>query len=158
MTATTDPRTEAYDAVRSALHGLMAAERRLRARDQRLEGEITTNHVRAMFILAKQDELPAGKLAEAADMTPASVTQMLDHLEARGLVARGRSATDRRVVTVNLTGAGREKVAAKRAAWDARWESALAEFDAGELRAAAAVLTRARELMDSIAAKGAVRR
>jgi len=158
VTATADPRTEAYDAVRSALHGLMAAERRLRARDQRLEGEITTNHVRAMFIIAQQGELPAGKLAEAADMTPASVTQMLDHLEARGFVARGRSATDRRVVTVSLTDAGREKVAAKRAAWDARWESALAEFDARELRAAAAVLTRARELMDSIAAKGAVKR
>ncbi len=49
----------------------------------------------------------AGQLAKAADLTPASVTAMLDGLEQRGMVQRRRSEQDRRVVFVSLTPAGR---------------------------------------------------
>jgi DNA-binding IclR family transcriptional regulator len=42
-------------------------------------------------------------LALAADLAPATVTQMLDSLEAAGLVERVRSQRDRRVVLIPLT-------------------------------------------------------
>jgi DNA-binding MarR family transcriptional regulator len=58
----------------------------------------------------------------AAQLTPATVTQMLDHLAASGHVRRTRSSTDRRVVVTALTAQGEEKVRAKRTLWQQRWK------------------------------------
>ena len=55
------------------------------------------------------------ELALTADLAPATVTQMLDSLEAAGLVERGRSQSDRRVVLISLTERGAGLVAARRA-------------------------------------------
>jgi len=49
-------------------------------------------------------------LARVSQVGVPSMTRMLDRLEAKGLVARVRSATDRRVVTLKLTKAGHEVV------------------------------------------------
>src|SRR3954451_20489676 len=46
---------------------------------------------------------PAGAIAQATALTPAAVTSLIDRLEARGLVARTRSAEDRRKVIVEMT-------------------------------------------------------
>jgi DNA-binding MarR family transcriptional regulator len=46
---------------------------------------------------------PAGAIALATSLTPAAVTALIDRLEARGLVARTRSAQDRRKVIVEVT-------------------------------------------------------
>jgi DNA-binding MarR family transcriptional regulator len=45
----------------------------------------------------------AGAIAQATSLTPAAVTALIDRLEARGLVARTRSAEDRRKVMVEVT-------------------------------------------------------
>jgi DNA-binding MarR family transcriptional regulator len=39
---------------------------------------------------------------------PSTVTGVVDRLENKGYVIRGRDATDRRIVTVSLTAAGKE--------------------------------------------------
>src|SRR5262245_29860346 len=46
---------------------------------------------------------PAGAIAGATALTPAAVTSLIDRLEARGYVARNRSAEDRRKVFVEMT-------------------------------------------------------
>src|SRR4051794_20559055 len=46
---------------------------------------------------------PAGAIAQATSLTPAAVTALIDRLEARSLVARTRSAEDRRKVMVEVT-------------------------------------------------------
>ena len=46
---------------------------------------------------------PAGAIAQATSLTPAAVTALIDRLEARELVARTRSAEDRRKVMVEVT-------------------------------------------------------
>ncbi len=51
-------------------------------------------------------------LARDLETDPASMTRALDRLEAKGLVARERSTTDRRVVQLALTPEG-DKVAAQ---------------------------------------------
>ena len=51
-------------------------------------------------------ECSARQLADHADLTAATVTQMLEHLEAAGLVKRTRSQADRRVVISALTERG----------------------------------------------------
>ena len=92
--------------------------------------------------LLDRGPLPAGELAGAAGLSPASVSQMLDHLAADGQVERVRSAADRRVVVTKLTRRGRRRIEARRKLWAARWEEALAGIDDGELKVAAEVLER----------------
>ena len=67
---------------------------------------------------------------------------MLEHLAASGHVERTRSEVDRRVVVTHLTPQGERKVQAKRALWQARWESILADVDAEDLHTTTRVLER----------------
>lgn len=50
----------------------------------------------------------AAELAGAMDCDMASITRTLDRLEAKGLIKRQRSETDRRVIILSLTESGRE--------------------------------------------------
>ena len=73
---------------------------------------------------------------------------MLDHLAEGGHVERARLERDRRVVVSRLTPLGRCEIEAKRAKWQSRWEQALADVDADELRAATRVLTRLQAIFE----------
>ena len=91
---------------------------RLRGRDTHLGGsELSHAQFELLIELYERGELPAGELAAAARLTPATVTQMLEHLADSGHVERVRSETDRRVVVSRLTPRARRKIEAKRAAW-----------------------------------------
>jgi MarR family transcriptional regulator, organic hydroperoxide resistance regulator len=116
---------------------------RLRGRDTHLAGaELSHAQFELLIELFERGELAAGELAAAARLTPATVTQMLDHLAEQGHVERLRSQTDRRVVVSRLTRQGRRKIEAKREAWQSRWERALAGVEIDELHAATRVLER----------------
>lgn len=54
--------------------------------------------------------LTPAQLTRSAMVTSGAITQRLDRLEARGLVTRTPSETDRRVVHVGLTDVGRELI------------------------------------------------
>ncbi len=117
--------------------------RRLRGRDTHLLGsEVSHAQMELMIELSEQGPLSASELALAAQLTPATVTQMLEHLAASGHVERTRSELDRRVVVTHLTPQGERKVQAKRELWQARWESVLADVDARDLRTTTSVLER----------------
>ena len=105
------------DTLRTALGRLLAADRRLRGHDQRRRGELSHSHVRALFVLLREEEATAGTLARVAGLNPATVTGMVDHLEHLGLVERRRDDQDRRVCYLSLTEAGRAQVAAKERRW-----------------------------------------
>lgn len=62
--------------------------------------------------LREAGRVPAAELAAKLGVTPANVTGLVGRLEREGLVARERSADDRRVVFVQLTDAGRAKIRA----------------------------------------------
>jgi DNA-binding MarR family transcriptional regulator len=150
MTAMPASATRAEVAVelRDAVQAFSAAQRRLRSRDAR-GGGLSFSQWYLLRQLADCDELPAGKLAAAADLTPASATQMLDSLAEQGLVERVRSDTDRRVVLNRLTPAGRERVSAKQAEIETRWREALADLPAEQLEQAAQVLRRMADVLDA---------
>jgi DNA-binding MarR family transcriptional regulator len=135
--------------LRQAVQAFTAAQRRLRGRDAKAGG-VSFAQFHLMRLLAEAGECPAGKLAAEADLTPASVTQALDHLAELGLVERVRSETDRRVVLNRLTPAGRERFEAKQAALEERWQEALADLSADQLGQAARVLRRMAEVLDAI--------
>ncbi len=126
---------------------------RVRGRDTHLVGgELSHAQFELLVELSEHGELPAGELAAAARLTPATVTQMLDHLADRGHVERARSKSDRRVVVSRLTRKGARQIDAKRAAWKSRWEEALSGIDANELRAATRVLARLAEMVEDVPA------
>jgi DNA-binding MarR family transcriptional regulator len=143
--------TPATEAVRLAFVELMGAERRLRARDQKCgPGDLTQGQIRALFTIDVKGEATAGELAKAAELSPASVSTMLDHLERDGIIERRRSDHDRRVVVVTLTESGRALLDKKRDAWRERGAQALAGLSDAELAAAADVMHRMAAMLDDL--------
>ena len=147
MSATARPGVALED-LRGSLTGLFAAERRLRSREH-APGELTHAHIRSLRALG-DGEMTAGQLARSAELNPASVTAMLDHLEAAGIVARRRSTTDRRVCHVALTDEGRELLEVKTARWKDAWARRLGAYEDAELAVAERVLRDIADLFDSI--------
>lgn len=129
----------------------MAAVRRLRGRETHRPGELTDAQYGLLFCLRDQAQMSVRDLAYAADLSPASVTEMLDGLAAAGLVDRQRSDSDRRVVLTSLTDSGRGLVEERRARFEPRLRAALEPFSENELVVAAAVLERLRDLFEEIA-------
>jgi DNA-binding MarR family transcriptional regulator len=150
--AAPDRRADAIAAVREEFSCLMGAERRLRGRDQHRKADdgLTVAQVRALFALDRSDAATAGEVAEAARLSPASVTAMLDDLERDGIVTRVRGDADRRQVLVTLTDEGRAVLKKRRRLWLQRWDRALADVPERDLDAAADVLRRISGLLDEL--------
>jgi len=135
----------------AAFKGAMGAVRRLRGRDTHHPGELSYAQFGLLFGLAAGGEMSASELAGCADIAPGTATQMLDSLEAAGLIARTRSELDRRCVLVSLTPRGGEVIATRRADYQMHWDDALSAFTSEELDIAAAVLERTRAMFDEFA-------
>jgi DNA-binding MarR family transcriptional regulator len=137
-----------HDELGRAFKAAMAAVRRLRGRETHRPGDLSYAQYSLLFSLAAGEVKSARQLAELADLSPATVAQMLDHLAAAGLVTRIRSDEDKRIVLTSLTERGCEVIEARRGAMEPRWRAALAEFSDADLRTAAAVLDRLRDPFD----------
>jgi DNA-binding MarR family transcriptional regulator len=118
----------------------MAADRRLRGRDHSRPGELTFAQLRAIAALGREREMTAGQLAKSAELTPATVTSILDQLETANIVERRRNAEDRRVCNVALTADGWRLLERKLAGWRSLWDERLARFSDQELATAAEIL------------------
>lgn len=141
------------DALGDAFRRTFRALNRLRGRDTHRAGaDLSHAQFQLLIELEERSETSVGELAVAAQLAAGTVTQLLDGLAASGHVQRVRSPGDRRVVLAGLTPAGRDAIAAKRAAWQARWEQALAGVGAGELAAATRVLERLATMFDEASA------
>jgi DNA-binding MarR family transcriptional regulator len=138
------------DELRTVLNQLMAADRRLRGRDHSRPGELTFAQLRAVAALGHSREMTAGQLARSAELTPASVTAILDQLEGANIVERRRNADDRRVCNVALTTEGWELLERKLAAWRGRWDERLARFSDQELATAVEVLHEVTGIFDAV--------
>lgn len=145
------PRELALEQFGVSFKRAMGAVRRLRGRDTHRAGELSYAQFGLLFGLAQGGEMSASELALCADVAPATATQMLDSLAAVGLINRRRSETDRRSVIVSLTPRGSELVSERRARYQGRWDAALGEFSAAQLRTASAVLDRMRAMFDELA-------
>jgi DNA-binding MarR family transcriptional regulator len=135
------------DELRVTMGELFGAERRLRGREQQQPRDLTSSQLRALFVLGKSVEVTAGELAKSADLNPASVTAMLDQLEANGIVERRRADHDRRVCMVSLTDKGRSIVDGERVRWQALWDKGLGDLSEIELKAALKVMRRMISLL-----------
>lgn len=93
--------TRRADAVRAAARLARVAGAAL------ADAELTLAQYRVLVFLDNADR-PASDVAALLDVTPSTVTSVVDGLVQRHLVARGADARDRRRVMLGLTDAGRE--------------------------------------------------
>jgi DNA-binding MarR family transcriptional regulator len=73
---------------------------------------ITAPQAQALITLQQTSPaMPLSQLAAALGQQPQSITVLADHLEKAGFVRRVADSTDRRVIRLQLTEAGRAKAA-----------------------------------------------
>jgi MarR family transcriptional regulator, organic hydroperoxide resistance regulator len=149
-------RRQAMEQLARSFKGSMAAVRRMRGRESHRPGELSDAQYSVLFRLRDSDAVRTSELALAADLSPASTTEMLDSLAGAGLVTRVRSDQDRRVVLTSLTDRGRELVEERRARFEPRWLAAMDDVSERDLLVAAGVLDRLREFFDELAAERVV--
>jgi DNA-binding MarR family transcriptional regulator len=70
--------------------------------------DVTPSQVRAIRVLDQHGGVRSKELAEHLKIAPRSATEVVDALEAKGLVRRSPDPDDRRAVVVALTDRGRE--------------------------------------------------
>lgn len=128
----------------------MVALRRLRGRESQRIGQLSFAQLGLLHGLAGRSECSARQLAEHSDLSPATVTQMLESLEAAGLVTRTRSAQDRRVVHTVLTEQGAAVVEGRQRDMEQRWNQALANFSVEELATASKILDRVADMLETL--------
>ena len=139
------------DELRAAFGELMGAERRLRSRDPRAPGELSTGQVRALVQLAKDEAVHRGRARQARRAQPRR-----DDRDARPARERGHDHAppqrDRPPPGHRRADRPRahEEVAAKRAAWEQIWRDGLQAHDDAELEAAARIMRTIAALLDGI--------
>jgi DNA-binding MarR family transcriptional regulator len=104
---------------------------------------VTPSQQSAIVVLDRFGDMPVGELANRESIQPASLTRILDALEAAGYVTRERHPEDRRSVIVGLTAGGRDMalhVHEERDAWLAQRVKSLPPRDLAVLSAALPVL------------------
>lgn len=99
--------------------------------------------------LARLGQVPVGVLARNVHVSHPTMTGILDRLERRGLVLRTKDATDRRRVTVTVTEAGHELLAAAPSPLQDRFRSELAKLEDWEQTQMLATLQRIAAMMDA---------
>jgi DNA-binding MarR family transcriptional regulator len=72
------------------------------------QGQVSLVHLNVLMLLSSSGQMSMSHLAEALDISVASVTGVIDRMEARGLVERRRDTGDRRVILVTTADGGNE--------------------------------------------------
>jgi long-chain acyl-CoA synthetase len=102
-----------------------------------------------VLVLLADGSAAAKALARGLEVSPPSVTAVVDGLVARGLVARNRSDSDRRRVDHVLTAAGRRTLARAEAAISARLDGLAAHLGPEQVAAAHAGLAAWSDALDA---------
>jgi DNA-binding MarR family transcriptional regulator len=126
---------------------VMRLRRRL-ANEREPGNELSIASMCVLGSLFRRGDLTVGELAALERVQPPSMTRQVNALEGDGYVTRKSHATDGRVVVVELTDLGRERLLAdrrRRDEWLARQLRDLTTEERDVLRAAAPLLQRLAE-------------
>src|SRR5512135_1440812 len=122
--------------------GVMRLARRLR---QERSGEFTPTQMSALATINRNGPMTLGQLADHERVQPPSMTRVVGHLVAAGLLSRTPSSEDRRQALVELTPRGKALLTADRRRRDEWLTARLQQLTPGELdvlRAAVPLLER----------------
>jgi len=101
----------------SLADALMAVARQLRERSAETLApwDITPAHLRALRTLARHGTMRLSELSDRLQIAPRTATEVVDALQARGLVRRRADPADRRAILVEVTERGAGMLAEIRA-------------------------------------------
>lgn len=116
---------------------------------------LTTSQLVLLGLLDANTSMTAGEIAVAMNLTQATVTSLVDRLQARGLVQRERAQADRRVVRVSLTGPGRAHLAHAPVSLQQRLVERFGALERWEQTMIVSALQRITALMDAAAVDAA---
>jgi len=102
-----DAGEELVDAVLGASRALVAVAARSL---ENVDEEVTLVQYRVLVELAARGPQNVADLATVLGVGPSTATRMCDRLVRKGLIARRRTSTDRRIVRVTLASPGRDIV------------------------------------------------
>ena len=93
-----------------ALISLRRIQRRteLYARSLAQSADLSVSQLKVMQLLASHDAATPSELVRMTALSNASITSLIDKLEARGMVGRRKDPADRRKVVLALTETGRD--------------------------------------------------
>jgi DNA-binding MarR family transcriptional regulator len=150
-TSTTMTSQTTTDVLETAARLRLTTARLARQLRQQAAGGLSPSQQSALASIDHHGPLTLGRLARLEQVAPPTVTRVVAKLEDDGLVARQADGTDRRVVRVEITAAGRRRLAhtrSRRNAWLARRLRALHAADPTALRHLEAALP----LLEALAA------
>ena len=110
--------------------------------------KITGPQLACLLAVNERESITASAVARDVHLSASTVVGILDRLQAKSLVRRERSATDRRVVHVWLTDAGRELIARAPSPLQDRLAESMDKLPEDELAAMAESLERIVEIME----------
>ena len=112
------------------------------------EAGLTTSQLVLLELLHLHGKMTSGQIAHAMKLTQATVTNLLDRLQERGLIVRQRGERDRRTVHVQLTREGEQRLAQAPQPLQHRLMERFVELQSWEKTAILAALQRLSHLMD----------
>lgn len=133
---------------------LVAMRRILRAADinsKRLSREtnLKTSQLLVVQSIEEAGEMTIGEIAAKVNLAQASVTAIVDRLQASGLLTRQRGDTDKRKVYVRLTEEGRVVLSRAPTALQERFSERFAALERWEQMQMVSVLERVAAMMDA---------
>lgn len=133
---------------------LVAMRRILRAADihsKRLSREtnLKTSQLLVVQSIDEAGEMTIGEIAAKVNLAQASVTAIVDRLQASGLLTRQRGDTDKRKVYVRLTEEGRVVLRRAPTALQERFSERFSELETWEQMQMVSVLERVAAMMDA---------
>jgi DNA-binding MarR family transcriptional regulator len=121
----------------------------LNARKLADQSELTASGLLVMQHVAHSGKALPSAIAKAVDLKQATVTVLVNKLEAGGLVTRRRDTQDRRRVWVELTAAGEAALARSPDLLQSRFERGFDNLEAWEQAMIIAMLERVATLLDA---------
>jgi DNA-binding MarR family transcriptional regulator len=149
VTVTSKP-VVTVDELRGALRDMLAAQRRLRGREASQRDDLSISQHAILRVLFDGVTYSCGELALATDLTPASMTKMLDGLAREHLVERVRNAFDRRRVGVRITPEGRRRFADKERRLRGVWEESVEAMTRDDIDGLLVALRQVSSLLDAL--------
>jgi DNA-binding MarR family transcriptional regulator len=111
-----EPADPAGDESLADAFGAVARQLRERSAETLAPWDITPAHLRALRTLARHGTMRLSELSDRLQVAPRTATEVVDALEARGLVRRRADPADRRAVLAEVTDRGTGMLAEIRAA------------------------------------------
>ncbi|MEU5781129.1 MarR family winged helix-turn-helix transcriptional regulator [Micromonospora lupini] len=102
----TEDTTDSGDESLAETFWAVASRLRRQTKESLTPWDITPSQSRALGVLGRHGEVRPGTLAEHLHIAPRSATEVIDDLQARGLVERRPDPADRRATLVALTAEG----------------------------------------------------